>query len=345
MRIRELPLLMSLYKTPNGIEPFDKKNPCLLDNAKILISFMNPDIEVMDVKEGKHRKMVVSMKCTCGKVYDRELCNIDRARTALLCLKCANIERGKKDIQDHLKKKLAVIESKGYKVLSDVTNGIGQYDRLLLETKEGYRVYKKYISLTLKSEKTKDIFSMENNRENFIYNANVFCKNNNLKTKVLDFSEKQLFAHPSVRCQCECGNYFDTSIYSLTIDEKTRCNQCTIKQSKWCKKVEEFLEENKLTYSNEVFLKGCKDKRLLPFDYQLDINKGLIEVDGEQHFIENGYSMGADEEETANRFKLRKRHDAIKDNFCKKNGYKLLRISYKDVLKGTYKNMILDFIS
>ena len=347
MKTSELPILVSQYKTPNNTKPFDKKNPYRLDNAKVLVSFLNPDIEVLDIKDGNghNRKRLIVLRCTCGKVYEREMSGLNRARTNLLCQQCANAEIGRKLVQKNLAKKMAVIEKIGYKLLSDVKDGIGQYDRLLLETKEGYRLQMTYISLTTKGKKDKNIFSLKHNKDNFIYNANVFCKINNLKTKVIGFSEKQPFSHPSIRCQCECGNYFDTSIYGLTIYGKTRCTQCTSKQSKWCKKVEDFLKEQNLSFESEVFLNGCKDIRLLPFDYKLNINNGLIEVDGEQHYCENGYSMGMNEEEKFEHFKMIQRHDRIKEDYCKENGIKFLRISYKEILNNSFKRKILAFVA
>jgi len=250
-----------------------------------------------------------------------------------------------KRVLNNLEKKLAVIEKSGLKLLSDVSNGIGQYDRLLLETKEDYRLQMNYVSFLTKGKKDKNIFSTVYNKENFIYNANVFCKNNGLTTKVVGFSEQQIFSqHPSIKCQCECGDYFDMAISSLTNCGKTHCAKCTAKKSKWCRKVEEFLNKNNLTFQNEIYFEDLKDRRFLRFDYKLDINGGLIEVDGEQHFDKDRCWKGMTREQNEIRFKTTQYHDRLKNEYCKENNIKLLRINYKEIKDNSYKDKILNFV-
>ena len=105
------------------------------------------------------------------------------------------------------------------------------------------------------------------------------------------------------------------------------------------------LKSNNIGYSKEVCFDDCKDKSYLRFDYQLDINDGLIEVDGEQHFHVNRFGMGMSEEEKIEHFKMIQKHDRIKENYCKENGIKFLRISYKEILNNSFKEKILEFVA
>ena len=107
---------------------------------------------------------------------------------------------------------------------------------------------------------------------------------------------------------------------------------------------ESFLEENNTLYKSEYKFKDCKDKNYLPFDFAiLNLNEqviGLIEVDGKQHYIPKEHFGG---EEAYN---ILKKHDKMKEDYCKQNNVPLLRIYYKEFYaKGNYKNIILNFIN
>ena len=354
MRARWLPELVNQYKFSKYKSPFSKHSPYRLYNTKILVNYLNPKIEVLDVIDDDSYKQTTAMavlKCNCGNIYKTQLSQLDNPTIKLTCSCCSHKSHGKQSSLKHLKERLNTIEKAGFKLIDTVDETIRIHDKILLETKEGYRVRMSYMGLNQGYKnncyKNTNIFSVKYNKENIIYNINIFCKNNDIKTKAIEFSKinaKNTSAKTYIKCQCECGNYFDTALYEFVCYGKTKCNECNKNKSKWCTKVEEFLNENNLKFSKEVILKECRDRHPLPFDYKLDINNGFIEVDGEQHFYESGYGIGMTKEEMTENFTKRKYHDLLKDKFCKENGYKLLRISYKDVLKGTYKEKILNFI-
>lgn len=92
-------------------------------------------------------------------------------------------------------------------------------------------------------------------------------------------------------------------------------------------------------YYKEYSFEGCRDKNMLSFDFVIVKNnrKGIIEFDGRQHFVptcfwsleeinKRGYK---DKNEAAQKeFELIRKHDLIKNEFCKKNKIPLLRITY-----------------
>ena len=121
-----------------------------------------------------------------------------------------------------------------------------------------------------------------------------------------------------------CGNTRDTNLSNAL---RRGCNYCNLKnKSRLCSKVEKYLIENSICYRTEIRFDTCKDKSYLPFDYGIYDCEGkllfLIEVDGEQHFKETGFSRGELKE-------IQKR-DNIKTNFCKLNKIVLYRIPYYD---------------
>ena len=79
----------------------------------------------------------------------------------------------------------------------------------------------------------------------------------------------------------------------------------------------------------------------MPFDFYLPELNLCIEVDGEQHFKPSKFSNISEEEANQN-LEIRKEKDRQKDEYCLKNGIKLLRISYKSFYRQNkeYKEII-----
>lgn len=108
------------------------------------------------------------------------------------------------------------------------------------------------------------------------------------------------------------------------------CNEHNKQNSKPMIKVENWLKGHNIAFEKEFKFKECKDKRKLPFDYYLPNDNTCIEVDGRQHF-EKAYFGGASEEKANKMLEYTKRHDEIKNNFCKNNNIKLIRIPYFEI--------------
>ena len=69
-------------------------------------------------------------------------------------------------------------------------------------------------------------------------------------------------------------------------------------------------------------------KNLRP-DFRFIKHKIMIEYDGIQHFEPKTFG-GISQEQAEEKFKETQENDRIKDQFCKDNDYKMIRISYKD---------------
>lgn len=111
----------------------------------------------------------------------------------------------------------------------------------------------------------------------------------------------------------------------------SRCPACAHKGfSKLSNKVASWLDSQNISYKREVRFNSCRDTFPLPFDFALLDNSGkimmLLEVDGKQHSQSVDYFGGEES------FRKVKKHDNIKENFCKDNGIPFRRIDYKELL-------------
>lgn len=108
------------------------------------------------------------------------------------------------------------------------------------------------------------------------------------------------------------------------------CNENNKQNSKGMLKVEKWLKDNDIIFEKEYKFDECRDKRKLPFGYYLPNKNVCIEVDGRQHF-EKAYFGGINESKAIKALEYTKRHDEIKNNFCKQNNIKLIRIPYFEI--------------
>ena len=124
----------------------------------------------------------------------------------------------------------------------------------------------------------------------------------------------------------ECGNIFEMK-YRFFVNMGQRCPKCRL--SKGEEFIKNWLDKNNFTFKQQKRFNKCKDKRPLPFDFQVftDENFVLIEYDGEQHFEERFNFSNANDKDSLENIQKR---DEIKNSFCESNNIKLLRISYLD---------------
>lgn len=94
------------------------------------------------------------------------------------------------------------------------------------------------------------------------------------------------------------------------------------KQSKGELEIRKYLKEKNIKFEEQKKFKNCKNKRELPFDFYLPEFNICIEFDGKQHF-EVIEKFGGEKE-----FEKVKLRDEIKNNYCKLNNIRLIRIKY-----------------
>lgn len=140
------------------------------------------------------------------------------------------------------------------------------------------------------------------------------------------------------KCLCDCGNDCEASGNQLTQNSKLSCGKCLI--SKGEEKIKQILIDNNCIFNQEVIFPQLLNQsgKRLRFDfvvYNLDgsINR-IIEFDGRQHYSgpEAIWSKGQNLQQI-------QEYDNIKNNFCKNNNIKILRIPYWELNNITYEKI------
>lgn len=110
------------------------------------------------------------------------------------------------------------------------------------------------------------------------------------------------------------------------IKNKSRCPKCN-NPSFGEVEVEKILTDKKVYFQKQKKFQKCKHINMLPFDFYIPQKNLCIEFDGKQHFEDTDSFF------KTNNFDLIKKRDEIKNNFCKENNIKLLRIPYFEINK------------
>lgn len=318
---------------------FGYGNPFCFYNMKLYINKTFPNIKIISnktIKKKNNKLELFTFKCSCGTIFNRLWYDIYK-HDNLSCNECAikrrgNAKRTGKNKIYQLCKKL------NYKIL-ECPNNPKNNDNILVEDINGYKAYTTYSHM--RQGKGLGIFYINSNKNYFIDNVNNYCEINGIQTEAIEISKKQRHTTPTIIFKCgECGETFETS-YSAFKTGKFRCSKCSNSMSLFEYKTKEFLDSLNIKYIKEYSFYDCKDILPLPFDFYLtDLNK-IIEIDGQQHFVEKAFFHNR---EIAD-FTKTLLHDNIKNEYCKNNNISIIRIPYYDFNKEEiYKEKILQFI-
>lgn len=171
---------------------------------------------------------------------------------------------------------------------------------------------------------------------NTLHNINVFCKLNNIEC-IADEKQTYNTELQKVKFICNCGNIFYTTLDNFFAG-KNRCDLCSKRMSRYELEIEGWLKDNGIKYKFQKSYENCRNKKPLPFDFYVK-EYGLIEVDGEAHFRAVMFG-GIKKEEAIKNFKTTTINDNIKNEFCRENNIKLLRISYREIITGEYREVL-----
>ena len=135
-------------------------------------------------------------------------------------------------------------------------------------------------------------------------------------------SDKYINSYEYLMLKCPNGHIFK-STYNNFRHSGSRCSIC--KQSNGENRIEHYLNLNNIEFEFQYRFNDCKFYKALPFDFYLPKYNCCIEYDGIQHFEIIEFFGGLD------KFIDTKIRDTIKNEYCKKNNIKLIRISYLEV--------------
>ena len=127
-------------------------------------------------------------------------------------------------------------------------------------------------------------------------------------------------------CQCDCGNIHYVTSSNL---HNYNVQSCGCINSITAAKIKNILQENNIDFKTEFtfpdLVSPDNNKIRLRFDFAIFKNNELshlIEYDGETHYR---YSSGWN---TKEKYESLIRNDELKNQYCKNNNIKLIRISY-----------------
>ena len=133
-------------------------------------------------------------------------------------------------------------------------------------------------------------------------------------------------------CKCDCGNFCERNIGSLTDKRYLSHCGCVNVRSNGEELIKVLLEENKINYKREYSFKDLRgDKLPLRFDFAIFNNKNkisyLIEYNGYYHY-------NVDYKGNVERFEKQKKYDKLKVDYCEAHNIPLLIINdTKDIIK------------
>ena len=111
------------------------------------------------------------------------------------------------------------------------------------------------------------------------------------------------------------------------------CPQCAATKGE--SRVRQYLELNQFDYIFQWSEHDCRDKGKLRFDFYVPDIHTVIEFDGQQHFMPVNFTGAMTEEEMNAKFDDVLRRDGIKEQWCKDNGIRLIRIPYTEDVEET----------
>ncbi len=117
-----------------------------------------------------------------------------------------------------------------------------------------------------------------------------------------------------------CGKFKGTGTLSRALGP---CRACAV-PSKGEEQVAVVLDRLGITYDRERPIPNPHHPRSLYLDFYLPTHSVAVEYDGELHFGPVAFFGGEE------KYRKRQRCDLAKEQYCKDNGIRLIRISYKD---------------
>lgn len=253
------------------------------------------------------------------KKHGHQFITLSNLKNGQKCKKCSNEEQSSKmrrSIEDVIK----IIESKNNNKIINPQDYINtKCNNLQIKCGSCGNVFVTSLSSLMNSEgmckHCADIHVSNINRLSPDEVSNIV---NSINNNILLNSEEYINNNTvNLKIRCSCGKIFVTSLANYIYSNTNRCRTCTRKTSKGELLISNILDDLNIKYEVEKTFEKCVDKRKLPFDFYLTDYNACVEFDGQLHY-ENKYGQ----------LEYTKKHDEIKNNFCKNNNIKLIRIPY-----------------
>lgn len=175
----------------------------------------------------------------------------------------------------------------------------------------------------------------------------IMCGNNNKKLKTDDFISRSNSIHNNkydyslvdyknskVKLKIICPTHGVFEQTSRTHLLGRGCPICSESKGEFL--ISRILENLNLNFIKQKKFENCIDIKTLPFDFYVPYLNLCIEYDGLQHFEPIDWFGGE------NNFFIVKKHDQIRNDYCRNNNIDLLRINYKDNIEEKLKKFIYE---
>lgn len=305
-------------------EKYSKINPYNLENIMLDIKDNNENNSIpLFYNNGE-----LKIKCgVCGNIFTRKYKDFIRSKHKV-CDNCYKIVHKTKIKEiDSVKKE---VEKYGFVPMFESYNGI--HSKLDIMDSDGYKGSVCLVNIRKGSKISKfakyNKFAIENIRRYCFFN-DFNCTIPEQKYKGWDYDIKVI---------CKCGREFLVNTTHLIDDNQFLCAYCSKSKSANEQIIENWLKANGINYEMQYKFNDCFYKGKLLFDFYLKEYNIAIEVDGEQHYRPVMFSGNI--EKSKEQYEEIKIRDKIKNDYCKNNNIKLIRISYKEINNKKYKNIL-----
>lgn len=280
-----------------------------------------------------NNKVKLKIQCKCGNMFYRSFQDFKNSER-FYCQECSGNKITLKYIREE-------VEHYGGKLISTHYNNI--FTPLLIKCGEcgnifetTWELFKKSKTKTCKvcADKIRRCRNQENKKGHYYTFEQVkyICEN----TGESELLSTEYIPNKKLKLRCKCGNEYEQNFYHITDKIKNNieivCPKCMARKgyekmskstiSSGEKEIMEYLINKNIEFEREYIFNDCLYNDVLRFDFYLPNYNLVIEYDGRQHFEPVDLFGGEDA------FEIQKIKDKIKDDYCKNNNIKILRIPY-----------------
>jgi len=305
------------FKSSKNFKQITYSNPYSVENAKLYLKLNNIPIELIS-DNIELVTLSILFKMECGHTESITWNGMKR-RKRYVCWECYNKNIKGKDRKTTDNDVIDTFELNGSHIL-DIKEFKNQFSSITVFDDNGYYGKSRYVD-AVHNKKFNKFLKMN---PYTIRNINHYLDINGINLKLLSNEYKN--CDESLLWECSCGNKFYKKWDYIRSGRERHCDFCMSKSNiEDC--VAKFLTKNVIDFEREYKFEDCRDKNRLPFDFYLPKYNTCIEIDGEQHYKPIRFG-GMEENESIERFNKQTKRDIIKDDYCKDNNIKLLRIPY-----------------
>lgn len=249
------------------------------------------------------------IQCECGEIFERTLKTINRKKSICKCDKCTRKHTNNAKVKYSYKEVKSYIESFGYKLLSTEYTGCN---------------YKLDIECPKHHIFNMDFLHFHDRKQRCPYcygNAKSTQQEVEEYLKMFNYELLSTYEGNNKPLTIKCPkNHITNTMTYARFKDGCRCIKCN--ESKGEKEIEKMLKKHNIQFIEQYRFNDCKFKNILSFDFYLPQYNCCIEYDGEQHYKIKDWFGGLDG------FVDRVIRDTVKNEYCKNNNIRLIRISY-----------------